>query len=407
MKARFILLAIAVCTAILSFLSSSAGLWMTAAAAGLYQNLAPRVDYVFGKQVTFSLDLPAEGGFQSVQLFFREKGSTNTQNAVMQVNNQQASYSINPSDHRLLAFHEVEYWFGLTDADGKQQTTPVFSFLYDDNRFEWQSLEDAPFQVHWYIGDLKFGQSVLDVARAGLENARTLIKFPDPQNIKIYVYASGQDLQSSLQLAAVNLIAGHADPSLGVMIVSLPEGPSQRMEIGRQVPHELMHILLYQKLGVHYASIPTWLNEGISSNNEELPNADYYVVLDDAARKNSLLPLANLCNGFPLDAASFYQSYAQSTAFVYYLYQKYGLSKIDGLLEQYGDGVGCVNAPVDVMGADLNSLEKQWQAEMAGVSSSNPAGQAVPIFPWLIVLILLLSGPFVLTILQFFRPKNL
>ncbi len=329
-----------------------------AAAADLAQNLQPSVTYTFGESMNVQLELPPDSGVKNVQLFFRERDSTNTQSAQMLLENNTATVSIDLKAVILPAFHEVEYWFGLEGIDGKEQVTPVYAIFYEDNRFEWQTLIDEPFQVHWYNGDLASGQMVLDIARAGMQSARQLLNFPEPELVNIYVYATGQDLRSSLQLASVSMVAGHADPSLGVMFVSLPSGPSQRMETGRQVPHELMHIFLFQKFGPNYTRIPTWLNEGLASNNEELPNPDYFVVLEDATRKNSLLPFANLCSGFPMDAASFYQSYAQADSFVSYLYQTYGTTKMETLVELYSDGVACNKAPEDVLGDDLLTLEK-------------------------------------------------
>ncbi len=369
-----------------------------ARAADLFQAVQSSYSYSFGKQITFSLVLPAGVNVQNVQVFFREKGNTNTFSGQAQLQNNTAVYTQDLSSNPLPAFHEIEFWFGFINADAKSQVTPVVSFLYEDNRFTWQTLSDAPFTVHWYTGDLKFGQMVLDVARAGLNNAQSWMDFPAPRNVNIYVYASGQDLQSSLQLAAVQLIAGHADPSLGVMVVSLPEGPAQRMETGRQVSHELMHILLYQKLGSRFNKVPTWLNEGLASNNEEQPNPDYYVVLDDAARKAALIPFNSLCNGFPTDAASFYQSYAQSQSFVRFLYQTYGRSKVEELLDLYSDGVACAKAPQDVLGLDLNTLDKHWQSEMAGVTPANPLAAVLPLLPWFFVLLIMLSAPLILSV---------
>ncbi len=374
----------------------------SAGAADLFQEAETSYQFTFGKQIIFRLTLPPGEEIQNIQVFFRVKGS-NTSSGSAIIQGPTAVYTQSMISTPLPPFREIEYWFGFNTSDGKSHVTATASFFYEDNRFEWQTLDDTPFKVHWYKGDLQFGQMVLDAAQTGLRKAGTLMNFTASQNVNIYVYASGADLQSSLQLAAVNLIAGHADPSLGVMVVSLPEGPAQRMEAGRQVPHELMHILLYQKFGPQYTRIPTWLNEGMASSNEELPNPDYFIVLQDAARKSSLIPFSNLCNGFPLDAASFYQSYAQSASFVEYLYKNYGSSKLESLLELYSDGVTCVKGTQDILGHDLNSLDKQWQAEMLGVTPGNPVSALVPVSPWMMLLVLMLNAPLFLLAWQFYR----
>ena len=94
-------------------------------------------------------------------------------------------------------------------------------------------------------------------------------------------------------------MAGHADPDLGVMVVSVPDGPTQRIEMERQIPHELMHVLLYQLIGNKY-QLPTWFNEGLATISELYPDPDYYTYLMRAKANDSLIPLTNLCASFPL-----------------------------------------------------------------------------------------------------------
>jgi hypothetical protein len=96
-----------------------------------------------------------------------------------------------------------------------------------------------------------------------------------------------------------------------------------------------MHVLLYQKLGRGYEYLPTWLNEGLASQNEPAPNPDYSVILADAVKRDALLPMASLCQGFPRDAATFFQAYAQSDSYVRNLHDQFGRSGLEAVLEQY------------------------------------------------------------------------
>lgn len=156
-------------------------------------------------------------------------------------------------------------------------------------------------------------------------------------------------------------MAGHADPELGVMVVSLPPGPGQQMETERQVPHELMHILLYQKLGQDYADLPTWLQEGLASLNETYPNPDYMTVLQDAAKKGSILSMNSLCRGFPAEASKFFQSYAQADSFTRFLYDAYGSEGLQALIQAYANGVECERGAEMGLGKTLTQLDAQWQ----------------------------------------------
>ena len=360
--------------------------------------LDPDPIYFFGEELTIYARLAEGVTATSVQIFLRAKGETNSFSGQVTVEEGDLVYTLDLSTQSLKPFSEIEYWFVLSQASGENLRSEVFSFIYTDNRFDWQSLADPPFNVSWYQGDLEFGQMVLDKARTGLRNAHALLEVNDPSKVDIYVYGSGAELQQALQLGQFSMIAGHADPSRNIMLVSLPAGPSQRLEAGRQVPHELMHILLYHKLGERVGKLPTWLNEGLASLNEEFPNPDYYTVLMDGVARNALVPMELLCNNFQRDAAVFFLSYAESESFTRYLYQRFGISAIEALIVSYVDGVGCTVAPQNVMGMSLETLERDWQAEVLGI---NPYGRALEaLSPWLIVLGAITISPLALVLVR-------
>ncbi len=86
--------------------------------------------------------------------------------------------------------------------------------------------------------------------------ASSLVRANIPNPVIIYVYRDPADLQSALSLVQQSWVAGHANPDLGIILLSIPDSPSQRMELERQIPHELMHLLLYQKTVDSYTSLP-------------------------------------------------------------------------------------------------------------------------------------------------------
>ena len=227
-----------------------------------------------------------------VQVFLRGSGDTETYSGPAIIQDGEVVFLHDLTSQPLRAFSDVEYWFRISPENGEPFQSDTYTFYYEDNRFSWQTLSSGPFSVHWYEGTTEFAQSVLNAAEAGLERAKTLLKLPLVQAVDIYVYASGMEMQSTLRLGGLRWIAGHADPDLGVAVVSLPTGPYQRSEIERQIPHEVMHLLLYQLTGASYYSLPIWLKEGLASANETRPNPDYYVILSSAVEKDTLIPMA-------------------------------------------------------------------------------------------------------------------
>lgn len=363
------------------------------------------VDYNFEIQITFWAKANWTSPPKNVQIFFKSVNDVNTIVGEVSVQNNELVYVHDLVRYPLKAFSEIEYWYGA-QVEGETSTiSPTFKFYYEDNRYKWQMLEDDFFRVHWYEGDLKFGQMVVDVARSALDHAQGLLTFELPEKaVDIFVYASGAEMQSTLNLAGLAMVAGHADPEMGVMFVSLPPGATQKLETERQVPHELMHILLYQKLGKDYNDLPTWILEGLASLNETYPNPDYMTVLQDAAKREAFIPMASLCHGFPAEASKFFQSYAQSDSFTRYLYQEYGADGIMKLIQAYAGGVECERGAELGLGKTLTQLDIQWQRE---TFRQSPVLKALAVvFPWLIIMLLILLAPILMVLNSLLRVKS-
>lgn len=364
-----------------------------------------RETVIFGDSIRFWARLESDAPIERVEVFYRSKGALQTLRGEAVFEQSEASFVhyVRSNPGEIPVFSTVEYRYRITFQNGDSIVTDTFEFKYLDNRFQWQMLSDPPFQAFWVEGDAAFGQAVLDAARAGLRRAQTLIAVEEPQSLEIYVYPSASLLQEALELSGLVLAAGHASPELGVMMVSLPRGATQDLEIQRQIPHELMHILLYEKWGARYDNVPTWLDEGLASLNELYPNPDYYLLLQSAVNNEALLPIESLCRGFRLEASLFYLSYAQSESFTRFLYDNYGSSGLEALLEKYADGVECTRGPELAFGQSLNRLEERWVRSLMG--QVNLVQALKPFLPWLIVLVALFGAPILLTISGLRRVK--
>ncbi len=365
-------------------------------AAPLEQQEPPQIRgeaaYTFGSQIDFWAALPSEWAEQSPQVFvfWQAQGETSTHQAEMQPIEGQYRHQAILAQGAIRPFAEVRYWFRLQFPDGRTEESPPQTFRYEDNRFQWQTLKSAPFQVHWYEGGLEFGQALLDEAQRALLASRNWLNVPDGADIHIYAYASAAEVQSALQLSGYGWVAGHADPDLNVILVALPPGLEQRYEIGRQIPHELMHILLYHKLGGDAAPLPAWLDEGLASNAERIVNPDYAWLLQDTYARGELIPLSDLCPAFPRDAAGALLAYAEAQSFTAYLHDQYGRSGIEALLAAYADGLACERAPQVALGKSLPQLERTWvQTQLA----RSPWATLREQYPYLLLFGLLITIP--------------
>jgi hypothetical protein len=281
--------------------------------------------------------------------------------------------------------------------------TSYFSFLpfllvltlvtaqYPADRFDWQTLEAGMLKVHWYEGDSNFGQAALETAQMGLKSIESLVQLDLEQPIEIFIYASVDDLHTALVPGEEGWIAGHANPELGVLNVLIETGPRQEIAMEQRIPHELMHVMLYRRIGAGYKMIPAWLREGMATLVEMYPNTDYDRVLRDAVVSGTLIPIRTLCAPFPSDAGQAFLAYAESRSFTRYLYTTYGSAGLLNLAVSYAAGVECERGPQRAFGVSLSSLESQWRSSVLGEKTFFSILQNIS--PYLALLCLVLMIP--------------
>jgi Peptidase MA superfamily len=372
------------------------------------ESLHSNVEYNFGELVFFKAYVQSATPVKAAVLFFQAENDTRTNVGFAEVHDLGGGsfalgYIHHMSDYTLRPFSTVRYHWELTLEDGTTYVSESEWFNYLDDRFDWKTLQkktpqDKILVVHWYQGDVQFAQNILDVADAGWQRVQDLLKMPMPGKLDIYVYTDPETMQTALNPGSANWVAGHADPDLGVILVALPEGPEQSLLVEQRVPHELMHILLYQYNPLGYPNLPTWLNEGLASNAELDPNPDYRIMLEDAAKKNSLIPLQNLCNSFPREAYNALLSYAEAASFVKYLHDSYGVSGLNALVQAYNNGLDCDRGAEQALGKSLVQLQRNWERDVLSQDVGMKA--FLNMLPWIILLLAVLAAPLILALLR-------
>ena len=353
--------------------------------------------YTFGDYIRFNASILVTEAIGEVLLFVQVIGDTDIQVHPVAVDNQgNLLLELNVKESPLRAFSNIEYWYQVNFEDGETYSSPRYSFYYGDNRFEWNSLGGAPFRIHWYVGDVSHGEEVLNVALEGLESSQNYLEVYFPETVDIYVYDRPQAIHAALPDSEQNWVAGHADPDRGLILVSLPPGAEQRLEMERQIPHELMHIALYYTDAHAYSNLPAWFNEGLASLAELYPNPEYQALIESAYDATELFPLASLCQTFPNDSQDALLAYAQSASFTQFLYDEYGNPGLNRLLAAFASGMNCERGIEEALGTDLGSLEGSWRRE-------NFADQAwmktyEEFLPWIILLLVVLMGPLILVL---------
>jgi len=184
------------------------------------------------------------------------------------------------------------------------------------------------------------------------------------QPIVIFIYSSEEELQSTLASVGQTWVGCHADPELGSVVVALPPGVDQSLDIQRLIPHEITHILLYRFMGAEYQYLPAWFNEGIASQMEFFSRPDYDLILEKADKDKGLIPFAHICVAFPADTDLALLSYAQSDSLLDYIQRNFGIAGVQAMISSYDQGVSCERGVEVALGMTLEELEKDWKQDV-------------------------------------------
>lgn len=350
--------------------------------------------YRFGEQITFVAQIKSLTQIQKALILIQEQTSGVTLAEPITIDpNGRVEYRLDVAQKPFQPFSLVTWSYQLTLSDGSTFQSSSYFVRYDDNRFDWQTLEAGLLHMHWYGSDASFGQAALNAAQSGLTSIATLLSVDLAEPVDVFLYASSSDLRGTLAAGGEDWMAGHTDPALGVVMVVIEPGAEQNIQMEQRIPHELMHVMMYRSVGAGYKNLPAWLREGMATLAETYPNAEYERVLGDAEAKGQLIPLANLCASFPSDSAQAFLAYAEAHSFVNYLHQSYGSSELSKLALSYADGLGCEQGVQQVLGISLANLEGKWRSAVLGQNRFLSVMQNISAY--LVLLCLVLIIPFI------------
>ncbi len=343
-----------------------------ASAAGITV-VKSEASHSFAQQITFTLEAASDAEIIQVYLFFHATGDERTETVDLAIEEPEhdLTYVItHVHDLRnfpLPPFATVAFWWQIEDAAGNKLTTDPQQFEYADNRFQWEQLGVEGITVHWIEGqgNPAFGQAALDVARVSVEEINVELRAPMPESIDMYIYDTQQNLDAAMVLTGRNWAGGQARPELGVLVVAIPHEQGHTSRMNRYIPHEITHLLVYQAVTpASYRYIPEWLDEGLATANERLPEPDYDLALKEAREGGRLIPLEDLCVPFSPDRYIAFLAYAQSGSLVEFIREQYGADGIRTLLAAYANGAGCAGGVEEVLHVSLSGLETAWRTSL-------------------------------------------
>lgn len=372
----------------------SSGLNAPAGQAGVAFERVEAV-YRFGEQVDFLAAILSPSPLQSASITIFDQRLNVVRSEPLTVNPDGTSqFTLDARQTNIRPFTLVYWRYDLVLGDGAAFQSDFYSFRYDDNRFNWQELDEGGLRLRWARGDDAFAQDTLNAARAGLETIGQYFPVDLSQPVDIFIYASQSDMQFP---GYDSWVVGVAEPSSSAALAVIEPGNEQAELMGWRIPHELMHVIMYRYLGEGYDRAPAWLREGFATLVEANPTPEYDRALSDAAARGALIPFVDLCASFPVQSDSAFLAYAQARSFTAFLRDTFGVTKLVDLATAYADGLTCDSGVELVYGLTLTQLEADWRRSALGQDVVDTALQAT--FPYLVLLCVMLVIPLALGLL--------
>jgi hypothetical protein len=337
----------------------------------------------FPDGVNFTLDVESDREITRIELLYQ---SANLETLNMEVPDFERGTHVSLShqlDFRVNfqpAGIDITYRWRLTDDQGEVTETEPKTLLWSDNRFEWRAQSAQDVTVYGYRNNDAYDKLILDSAQSTVDRLKEEFGVEAVSPIRIWVYNSKKDFSAAQQGNSSEWIAGTAYPQLGVILAVLPEG--NKSEVGRVIPHEISHQLLYQATRNPFNGPTTWLDEGLAVYHQDGGNDGFPAQVEDAAEKGRLFSIRALNSNFPYDPADASLAYAESYSIVRFIIDEFGEDKLAAIIAAYREGVSHDEAVKAGLGVDIDELDRLWKESLdypgdqprgTGTTSNDPS----------------------------------
>ncbi|MCA1670055.1 MAG: hypothetical protein LC793_22245, partial [Thermomicrobia bacterium] len=264
---------------------------------------------------------------------------------------------------------DIEYRWLFTLGDGTEVRTAPATLFYMDGGVPWKKTTSGPVTLWWYGGGDGLGKDAIDTAVRTINRLKGTFNVPGDRPVRILLYANQRDLLAALPPNSASWLGGASNPALGLIqavidptVVGVES--SAATQIRRVIPHEISRLITYQASENPYNTLPTWLDEGLATANQEMPDLRLRPLLFDAATNGKLIPLRALNSPFSLDPDQALLSYAESESIVNYIANAYRPGTIPALVAAFKDGLSADQAAQRVLKEDLDALDRDWKASL-------------------------------------------
>ena len=332
----------------------------------------------FPDGVTFNLEVEGEADIAEVRLYYRVLPSeiwTYAYPDVVLSSRVDTSFNIALSGARYVPpGTEMEYYYFIRDVHGNTLRTSSETFVYLDDRFQWETVHVGPLTVFWHDLSQERVQEVAQQVERSLHEVSDLLGVELDEPMRGVIYNSRAESRAafpyqSRTTAEQQVFQGFAFPERRAFVgVGLQPG---------LIVHEATHLLMEEVMASPRARLPAWVNEGFASYVEPGYRRRFTGGVDP-----QIMPLRYMYSvpGRPESIRYFYR---KSESVVGYLLETYGAEKFRDLLHELNEGETTDRALVAAYGVGLEELDQQWASALGHGGLGRAGGDANGPFTYL------------------------
>jgi hypothetical protein len=259
----------------------------------------------------------------------------------------------------------VQYRWEFKDSAGNVLITPVSNAEIADDTRTWEKLSDNKIAVYTYKQAPRFSKDLFAAAQKAFQHIANATGHTPAYEIRVVIFNNQKDFCAFQgPNDCIKWAAGQTYPGLTVQWIDNARDPSRQFLLKELIPHELAHAFLHEWAKPRLGVIPSWFDEGQAMNNQ-LDGIDFYIRrARGLARANKLRRITGMGSvGYipPSDLVKIRDWYAQATALVAYLYQKWGVRSLGKIVNFVNDGDTFEVAWKKVTGLTLEEYETEWR----------------------------------------------
>ncbi len=323
----------------------------------------------YGAEVEFQVGLVG-GAPERLELLLRTPGDESALVIPVEPSGSSARYVWNTSADHITPNTLITYQWRAIEGDEAVVSDPD-TVRYEDDRpgLDWQRAQLGEATVHWY-GDAetqarRFGE----LTAVGVDRAEELLGTQLAGPVDVFVYDTRDDFFGALGPGAREWTGAAAFSELRTIFMWLEGGSQSYLETA--MLHEVTHIVFHDATDNPYHEPARWLNEGLATWSERGEADDERAIVELEASGGGLFAFEAITEQFPIGERGGRLSYAQGSAMVDLIVERYGEQAVAAIAAAYRDGASDDEALEAGTGIPAEELYGAFYAEY-GVDAPQP-----------------------------------